>query len=213
MTYIAEKNGGTAIYSEDNFFGWGGWNKRVTVTINGVTKVYKVGEQIRIVNGKSIIDSAILRNDFGLSDDESTHLAGDSFSSPEHAAMAFGLTYLAVSKYAHEEYGATIDKKPDGTFTFDNVEWSTKEGNTNDRNSVNVTPNENTVSVIHTHWDPGGSKKFSPGDYQNYARARANGTFNGTYYLVNKDGKIYYMEPEGSSNTDFSNPDKIIDLY
>jgi len=206
VSYIANKNSGSATYSEKNIAGIGGWDKKVEVTMNGTTKTYTIGKKdsaVRIVEGKSVIDHSVLMNDFGLTESQSTHLAGDKFDSEKHAVMAFGMMYHQRSKNEQQEYGASIEKNSDGTYGFANVVWSFKDGNTQDNMSVNLSITNNSVGVIHTHWHPRGSLSFSPGDTE----AAKNLLNNGrplNWYLINRNAEVKRMTPN-SKKTGYNN--------
>jgi len=78
ISYIAEKNGGTAVYSEKSIFGIIVWIKSNSHYCD-TTKVYTIGKKdsvVRIVNGKAVINNSVLMNDFGLDEVSSTHQVG-----------------------------------------------------------------------------------------------------------------------------------------
>jgi len=218
LTYIAEKNGGTAIYHEETVNDVR--KQQVTVTINGITKVYTINEKdsvIKIINGKSVIDSNILLRDFKLGDREnSIHMAGDKFDDPDHAAMAFGFMYGERSKRERQEYAASIDKDSDGKFSFNGVTNSSmfaKDPNNMtdaERNHFQLSYTANSVGHIHTHWRSDGNLNFSnPEDY--------NGASSQTQfmYLVNRNGEIYFSyRSKISQNTinGFTHGTRIINL-
>ena len=149
VTYIAEKNNGSVVYSEKNFFGIGGWDKKIAITIGETTKEYSIGKEdskVKIVNGKSVMDSQILIDDFGLSETQATHQSGDEFDTDEHAAIAWGFSYNGISISNNTEYASAI--------YIDNGKYKYTDplGGNNDSVSVPSAPSGKKLSsVIHAH--------------------------------------------------------------
>ncbi len=155
VSYIAEKNNGSAVYSEDNFFGLGSWNQKVTVSINGIEKTYSIGKKdsvVRIINDKSVMDNKILMHDFGLDESSSTHQSGDEFDSEEHAAMAWSMSYVPESANAKEEFISLICKNKNGNYTFTTPQTSTSQGVLNNKTKVPEYDDSMGVqAIIHSH--------------------------------------------------------------
>ena len=192
---IAEKNGGTAT-SKQNILGV---TKSVTVQIGDITKTYSVGDnknQVRIVEGRAVIDSSVIKKDFALSYDESRHLEGDLFNSEGEAAMAFGLMYHETSLNEEQEYGAGLYQTEDGKWYFDNVSNSAdyagkalEDLTREERNACGVPIDTNTT--IHTHWEKWGNLEQSRTDNTNAMLvARTTGYYRS--YIVNYSGRINY---------------------
>jgi len=203
--YIAEKNDGSFERTSFNLFWFIPINIKYTVTIGDTTITYTTRD-VREVNGVYVIDHEILMRDFGLTEIQATHQAGDRFNTEEHAVMAFGFMYSQKSITERQEYGAVIDRHDDGRFSFENVRNSTvsaaeqghtidpKSGNSDPwRNQISYRYNSNSVATVHTHWRPNGNLNFSP------PAGTSNGDYNPTrpvahMYLVNRNGEIYYSE-------------------
>ena len=111
VEYIARKNGGSAVYSEKDISPLGHKVKILTVTINGRTKTYTIGEQnsvVRLVNGKYVISHNILMTDFRLTEEQATHQPGDGFDTMDHAAMAWGFMHNGKAIAENTEYASEI---------------------------------------------------------------------------------------------------------
>ena len=136
-------------------------------------------------------------------------MAGDWFETEEDAVTAFGLMYSSRSLEEQQEYAATIEAV-DGKYRFSNVEWSFKEGNTQDNMYVNPVFTDKTTGIVHTHWKSTGSLDFSGSDVE-YAngKLRTQNPFN--MYLVNREGTIYRMTPK-NGNTRFGMSKKLFSL-
>jgi hypothetical protein len=207
---IVEKNNGsigTVKYSQSG--------KVMSIEVkmpNARSVTYNAGWDFKIVNGKALIPSGRLMSDFGLTAEQVRHEAGDPFSRQEDAVMAFALMYHPVSMSEGQEYSANIDKRPDGSFTFDNIMNSAmrvgkpvEQLSRNERNIVDLWPNENTVGLVHTHWHPRGHLGFSPDDLK-IARAQLRlGNHTGDWYLVNRRGEVKHLTPN-ARGTNFVTP-------
>ena len=136
-------------------------------------------------------------------------MTGDWFETEEDAVTAFGLMYSSRSLEEQQEYAATLEAV-DGKYRFSNVEWSFKEGNTQDPNIVNPIFTNYTTGIVHTHWRSTGNLDFSGGDVD-FANSmiRTQNPFN--MYLVNREGTIYRMAPK-NRNTRFGMSKKLFSL-
>ena len=197
---IIEKNGGTVTTTQRTIFGIDCGLKSVTVTIGDNEKTY-TGSDYKIVNGKAVIDNEVLMADFGLTRNQSIHLAGDKFETRDLVAFAFGLMYHQKSKDEEQEYGAAIDRDANDKYSFTNVMNSSmfavdpNNMTEKERNRVGIKYTANSVGDIHTHWRPDGNLNFSnPEDY--------SGNSQGIkfMYLVNRKGEVYYSPRTFSNN-------------
>ena len=180
VTYIAQKNGGTVVYFDETDAN-GVRTRHITVTINGITKVYSIGEKdsiVRIVNDKSVMDSNVLLSDFKLGDRENlVHMAGDQFDSSDHTVMAFGLTYYPRSKSSAAwsngcEYATVIYENANGSFSFGNV-MPAKAADTADFAPFDTT--RTIVGWIHTHPNPGAG--YAVEEFSGNAGGHGDGAF------------------------------------
>ena len=193
VSYITRKNGGVIYANCDK----SGKTNSIFISMKGVTKTYSVGNgenDIRIVNGRAVIDNEILMNDFSLTELQSLHLQGDKFDSEADAVEAFALMYLPISIDEEQEYAALI-KKENGKYIFDDVINSAlsagknlQELESNERNRVSLRLTNNTTAVIHTHWQ--GSMYANDFTYiEDYKN------MDGKHmYLANSLGEIKYSE-------------------
>ena len=207
LSYIVAKNSGEIIRTDARER-----NRTITsftVTMGEHTQTYVVGHGVSIVNGQVIINRGALMYDFGLTIQQASHNPGDRFTTKESAVMAFALMYHPLSMRERQEYSASIDRMFDGSFTFANIMNSAMHAGRplenltmRQRNTVGVTFNENTVGIIHTHWNPTGSLRFTDGD-MNLARTHLRaGTYTGDWFLVNRNGRVRYITPN-ARNTNF----------
>ena len=162
VSYIANKNGGTAEAAYDKSTGK---VISVTVSINGIKETYNVSEDIEIINGRCVIDSQILRNDFDLSKKDATHQVGDSFNSIDDAAIAWWLSYNEESIAKNKEYRSVIYR--------DNGKFKYTKPNKGNKDTVRVnskTKGKTIVAWIHSHavYDANySSEEFSFKDLEN----------------------------------------------
>ncbi|MDO4299811.1 MAG: RHS repeat-associated core domain-containing protein [Clostridia bacterium] len=186
LSYIAKKNGGIVNPSYDEQ----GYLKSVTVQIKNKIKTYSVGNdkaQVRVVNGRAIIDNNILKNDFSLFNIQTLHIEGDLFDSEEDAALAFALMYYPKSMSEEQEYGALI-KERDGKYIFDDV--SNSMLSEKNKNHVTLSLTNDTTAIIHIHWQNvkyAGDFSYAD-DYMGMEKKRKN------MYLVNAVKEIKYTE-------------------
>jgi len=109
------------------------------------------------------------------------------------AVKAFKTEYYPLSISEQQEYGASIVKNPDGTYSFNNVSNSSMSAvdplnmTDKERNTVSIDRSApNSVGTIHTHWNPNGNLNFSnPRDYHEPSHVSQ-------MYLINRNGEIYY---------------------
>lgn len=141
LKYAMEKVGGSVSYNEET----------------GTATAYFDGQHVdysgEIINGRMIVDSAILSKDFGLTESYILHNAEDEFISADDAAMAFGLMYNRTSCLPNGvEYQAYIYENPNGSFTFADVAEGVDLGN-GFRTVYAPSPNPNRTLTdwAHTH--------------------------------------------------------------
>ena len=184
VSYIATKNDGTAEASYDKNTGK---VISVTVSINGIKEIYNVSEDIEIINGRCVIDSQILMDDFDLSKKDATHQVGDSFNSIDDAAIAWGLSYNGDSIAKNKEYGSVIYS--------DNGKFKYTKPNKGDKDSVRVnskTKGKPVVAWIHSHaaYDENyASEEFSFKDLENAER------INLPSYITTPKGYLIKYDP------------------
>ena len=201
LRYAVEKNGGYVSYYANDGSGNG---PRVDITVQGLTVSYY---GLTNINDRLIIDSGALSVALNgmISDEDLRHQAGDEFDSEKDAVLAFALKYHDISLSEQQEYGASIDKLSNGKFTFTNVvssssTWgiSAEELNDTQRNSVNLSFDDNTVGVVHTHWREGGNLLFSyPQDYKIVDQGRYRA------YLVTRLGEVFVCWPKGTNDHEY----------
>ena len=199
LKYIVEKNNGS--------ISWNDKTKTATVNMPGFKPMEVSG---RNINGRIIVDSKFLMDNFALSKDEATHSVGDVFERESDAVMAFALKYHQVSLDEKQEYGANITYSVvDGSSqyklgTVTNSYQTAKNGikgvgarpgvtlgnmSSYERNRVYVSVTSDTSAIVHTHWRSDGSLKLSnPNDYD---AAKGNGA-----YLVNREGDVSVSYPK-----------------
>ena len=207
LRFIIEKNGGCVDYHQgyedpDNYY--------VTASLNGITKTYKVGEDIHIVEGRSIIQKGKLMLDFQIQYEcDASHESMDIFPREIDAVLAFSYTYLNTSKNERQEYSASINYA-DGNYYFSGVYNSAKTANiplkdltSHERKVVSVLHVENSIANIHIHWK--NASNFSHKD-------RKSETATQPMYLVNKAGDIYYTS-KANGDRYYPHGDKVTSLY
>ena len=188
MRYVIEKNGGDVEWNEDT------QTAKVTMNVEGnvVVKEYS-GE---IINGRMVVDSKQLSDDFGISEKRFKHKKNDVFYSVEDAAMAFGLSYNLKSIDEESEYGCTIYKKNEDEYSFDDIIKGDDEGVTHEFNDERL-----AVAVVHTHgayavFDENdtinrsyGNDVFSVGDAVSATK------YNVPVYLITPGGNFMSVRP------------------
>ena len=188
MRYVIEKNGGDVEWNEDT------QTAKVTMNVEGnvVVKEYS-GE---IINGRMVVDSKQLSDDFGISEKRFKHKKNDAFYSVEDAAMAFGLSYNLKSIDEESEYGCTIYKKNEDEYSFDDIIKGDDEGVTHEFNDERL-----AVAVVHTHgayavFDENdtinrsyGNDVFSVGDAVSATK------YNVPVYLITPGGNFMSVRP------------------
>lgn len=204
-----EKNGATVTanpYTIDFYgvqinFGF----KSVTVELDGNIKEYSA-DSLQIINGKSVIDSQILKEDFNLTNSQATHQEGDRFSSEQDAVLAFSLKYHQKSKKERQEYDAAINVDENGKYYFSNVvssagRYRKKPNALTYEERLPTTYNVGNIGNIHTHWDTSQSLGFSSQDntnmimnYHKINKSRSN-------YVVSPYGKVYFAKSSGKIET------------
>jgi len=196
ISYIAEKNGGTAVYSEKSIFGIIVWDKKVTVTIGDTTKVYTIGKKdsvVRIVNGKAVINNSVLMNDFGLDEVSSTHQVGDAFDSADHAAMAWGFMYNGKSITDNIEYASAI-YEDGGKYKYTAI-----IGGQNANVGVPTAPYGKTLSaIIHAH--AAYDKRYDNENFSGQDKSVAK-FFEVPVYVTTPGGKLKKYDPDIDKTT------------
>ena len=162
---IIEKNGGTVTYDANT--------GTITASIPGYAPIPVQG---RIINGRTIVTSKFLMDNFALSKEAATHQPGDTYETMEDLVLAFGLKYLQRSIAERQEYGALIKKSGnryyyDRVLTSENTYGIKREELSNaQRNSIRYNENEWSYGKVHIHWNQKilhpemGGENFSPGD-------------------------------------------------
>lgn len=147
LRYIAEKNGATieVVQKTKKFLGipiYYGLD-HVVVTIDGKSVEYS-GE---LVNRRMVVDSEQFGEDFGITDTTLlTHQPGDEFRSIDDAAIAWGLTYNAISISEKAEYAGSIYDS-NGQYAFSQPNKGTK-----DESYISLPEDLSTLrAVIHSH--------------------------------------------------------------
>ena len=215
LRYIIEKNGGSVTYDEDTgstVINMPGYDPMTLSAINDgqVTVSVQGYESFTIdaasINGKLVVNSQFLMDNFALGEMQATHLTTDPFWSADDAAMAFGLKYNPISVKEGVEYGCNIYDYGDGTFSYGDV---TKGG----PNSVNISvanPNFTLVGIAYTHgtyiYDSSGNPTSGSLGYDYFSEIIRKvdprtgiSTFEGDGYTTWKTGvPCYVFTPEGN---------------
>ena len=187
LQYIVAKNKGTmtGLMSGE---GCSPVKDGVEITINGVTKMYTIGEKDSLakrINGHIVIDNEILINDFMLHYRESTHQAGDSFLKMDDTALAWALKYNELSIGADREFFSYIYKDDEG-FKFTQMQVG-------DQHRVIPTrPTDvNIQGMIHTH---GAYQANYVGE--EFSTSDINSCYPDLYgYLSTPGGKLKKFDP------------------
>jgi len=146
LYYIVKKNGGTS--------GWNTANTVLTVEMNGYKKTYDINKLV-IRDGRAIMASKKIAEDFRLSGANTFHAIYDLFDNMDDAAKAFSFTYVPWSKRIAQsirmEYTSGIYQNRNGKLLFGYAQKGTKNGGY--YQSVYPTWDDNLwlVSFIHTH--------------------------------------------------------------
>ena len=148
----------------------------------------------RTVNGRVIVDSEFLVDNFALSQEASTHTFGsngDLFTSQEDAVLAFGLKYLPIAQSERQEYGASIKAGPAGTFYIDSITNSAMNAGKSsskladwERNILRKNEKEWKAGYVHIHWNKNPTHPEF-GGYTNFSSQDLIGNFAGEeLYLI-----------------------------
>ena len=181
LRYIVEDKGGSVSWE----------NGTISVTLNGITKPYN---DLETINGRTIISSAKLAEDFGGEENDYIHDEQDRFESADDAALAFSLTYYEYSLYANDgegvEYSSAIIKANDNgniSYYFDFVSKG-------DMNSSPAKVYLNCqVAIAHTHGantEGYSNEEFSGVVYDENGQCRGDGYISMNYHIDN-----YLMTP------------------
>lgn len=205
---IIAKNGGEIVRIEHggsaDLFGV----VSITVRIGDVEETYRLGRDFRMVNERAIIDHTRLMEDFGLTQIQATHRTGDRFTRIEDAAMAFGLMFYQRSLDERQEWGASIRKNADGTYSFTGVTnsltstltWRRRDATLDnlmdwERSHVVIhgIQRPDVVATIHTHWAHLATREFT------YTVDYIQPSHINRIFLVNQIGDVLSSErPPGS---------------
>ena len=198
LRYIVEDKGGSVSWE----------NGTISVTLNGITKSYN---DLETINGRTIISSAKLAEDFGGEENDYIHDEQDRFESADDAALAFSLTYYEYSLYANDgegvEYSSAIIKANDNgniSYYFDFVSKG-------DMNSSPAKVYLNCqVAIAHTHGantEGYSNEEFSGVVYDENGQCRGDGYISMNYhidnYLMTPNKKFKKLDKGWNPNNDF----------
>jgi len=110
--------------------------------------------------------------------------AGDEFITMDDAAIDFAWTYIDDSKRDNKEYGASIYKNENGTYSY-----TVPSVGNEDSVLSSVHPNLKTEAILHTHTDIPNAGGFS---FQDEVNAKE---LNVPSYMVNAYGELTKFDP------------------
>ena len=177
LRYIVEKNNGSVV--------WNSNRGTVTVYMPGFKPLEVSGKNI---NGRTVVDSQFLMDNFALTEDQATHSVGESFNSADDAALAWGLMYNEQSISEQKEFSSAIYINSSGRYSF----YYVKKGSYKSTALPDPPARHITVAYIHSHGCRDSrymDEDFSSND-KNTAKKK-----NTPLYLVTPGGKLKVYDP------------------
>jgi len=172
--------------------------------LGGVTYVYNT-KDLRVINGKIVIDSALLAKNLKWKDEAALYNVNTQrFSTTDDAALAWSLRYASDSKKAGAEYGAFIYKNSDNKYYLGKLLTS---GDATKIDGKVFWGGQDTKAItagwVHTHGNTTGQMNWEFSGFD--GDAGITNSLGCPGYLVNSKGELFVMSPNISKLYDPDN--------